>query len=60
MLPYNLKASKIVMTLICNTTAHGLNTLTYQSAKLWNSLPEHIKTAESIDKFQILIEKHIV
>ncbi len=34
--------------------------LTYQGAKLWNSLPEHIKTAESVNKFQILIEKHIV
>ncbi len=44
----------------CNTTTHGLNSLTYQGAKLWNNLQEHIKTAESIDKFQILIEKHIV
>ncbi len=29
-------------------------------AKLLNSLLEHIKTAESVNKFQILIEKHIV
>ncbi len=59
-LPYNLRASKIIIQPKCNTTTHGLNSLTYQGAKLWNSLPEHIKTAESVNKFQILIEKHIV
>ncbi len=59
-LPYNLRASKIIIQLKCNTTTIGLNSLTYQGAKLWNSLPEHIKTVESVNKFQILIEKHIV
>ncbi len=59
-LPYNLRASKIIIQPKCNTTTHGLNSLTYEDAKLWNSLPEHIKTAESVNKFQILIEKHIV
>ncbi len=59
-LPYNLRASKIIIQPKCNTTTHGLNSLTYQVAKLWNSLHEHIKTAESVNKFQILIEKHIV
>ncbi len=55
-LPYNLRASKTIIQPKCNTTTHGLNSLTYQGAKLWNSLPEHIKTAESVNKFQILIE----
>ncbi len=56
-LPYNLRAGKIIIQQKCNTTTHDLNSLTYQGAKLWNSLPEHIKTAESVNKFQILIEK---
>ncbi len=51
-LPYNLRASKIIIQQQCNTTTHALNSLTYQGAKLWNSLPEHIKTAESVNKFQ--------
>ncbi len=59
-LPYNLRASKIIIQPKCNRTIHGLNSLTYQGAKLWNSLPEHIKTVDSVNKFQILIEKHIV
>ncbi len=59
-LPYNLRASKIIIQPRSNTTTQGLNSLTYQGANLWNSLPEHIKTAESVNKFQILIEKHIV
>ncbi len=44
--PYNLRASKIIIQPKYNTTTHGLNSLTYQGAKLWNSLHEHIKTAE--------------
>ncbi len=60
MLPYNLRASKIIIQPKCNTTTHCLNSLTYQGAKLWNILSEHIKTAESVNKFQILIENHIV
>ncbi len=59
-LPYNLRASKIIIQRKCNSTTHGLNSLTYQSVKLWYTLPEHIKIAERVNKFQILIEKHIV
>ncbi len=44
--PYNMKASKIVIQPKCQSTTHGLNSLTYQGAKLWNNLPEHIKGAE--------------
>ncbi len=59
-LPYNLRANKIIIQPKGNATTHGLNSFTYQGDKLWNSLPEHIKTAESVNKFQILIKKHIV
>ncbi len=58
--PYNLRASKIIIQPKCNTVKHGTNSLTYQGSKLWNSLPEYVKNAESVNQFQSLIEKHIV
>ncbi len=36
--PYSLRASKIVTQPKCQSTAHGLNSLTHQCAKLWNTL----------------------
>ncbi len=50
--PYNLRASKIVIQPKCQSTTHGPNSLTSQGVKLWNSLPEHIKGAETVGQFQ--------
>ncbi len=50
--PCNLRASMIVIQPKCQSTTHGLNSLTYQGAKLWNSLPEHIKGTETVGQFQ--------
>ena len=35
-----------------NATSYGLNTLTYQAAKLWNILPSYIKEASAIFEFK--------
>ena len=35
-----------------NTTSSGLNTFTYQAAKIWNSLPSHYKEASSLSDFK--------
>ena len=35
--------------------SRGLNTFTYQAAKLWNILPSHIKEADSIFEFKSLL-----
>ncbi len=58
--PYNLRASKIVIQPKCQSTTHGLNSLTYQGAKLWNSLPEHINGAETVGQFQSYINTHLL
>ncbi len=57
--PFNLRASKIVIQPICQSTTHGPNSLTYQGAKLWNRLPEHIKDAETVGQFQSYINNHL-
>lgn len=33
-----------------NRTTYGLHTLTYLTAKLWNSLPDNIRTSESLNE----------
>ena len=40
-----------------NTTYSGLNTFTYQAAKIWNSLPSHLKEASSLFDFKQRIWK---
>ncbi len=58
--PYNLRASKFVIPPKCQSTTRVLNSLTYQGAKLWNSLPEHIKVAETVRQFQSFINNHLL
>ncbi len=59
-LPYNLRAGKIVIQPKCQSTTHGLNSLTCQGAKLWNGLLEHIKGAETVGQFQSYINTHLL
>ena len=40
-----------------NTLSRGLNTFTYQAAKLWNTLPSDTKGANSIFEFKSLLSK---
>ena len=35
-----------------NTTRYGLNSFTYLGAKLWNSLPNHIRTISDLQDFK--------
>ncbi len=58
--PYNLSVSKFVIQPNCQSTTHGLSSLIYQDAKLWNSLPEHIKGAETVEQFQSYINTHLL
>ena len=57
---YDLRSSKILIQPKCNSTTHGLKSLSYQGASLWNSLPEYVKQAESVIQFQRLVDKFIV
>ena len=55
--PYDLRGGSRAEQPKVNTTSCGLNTFTYQVAKLWNILPSHIKEADSIFKFKSLLSK---
>ena len=39
-----------------NTTRYGINSFRYQAAKLWNSIPENIKSTSSYNQFCLLIK----
>ena len=39
-----------------NQTTFGLKSVRYEGIILWNSLPEHIKTAENLEIFKCLIK----
>ena len=39
-----------------NQTTFGLKSVRYEGIILWNSLPEHIKTAENLEIFKQLIK----
>ena len=55
--PYDLRGGSRAEQPKVNTTSCGLNTFTYQAAKLWNILPSHIKEADSIFQFKSLLSK---
>ena len=57
--PYSLRNKTILLQPRCTTTRHGLNSITYQGARLWNTLPQHIQNAKSVSVFHGLINKHI-
>ena len=48
--PLNLHLPRV------NQTKYGLNSFRYEGAKLWNSLPEDIKSSENLITFKRLIK----
>ena len=50
--PYNLRGVPLAEQPKVKTTSSGLNTFTYQAAKIWNSLPSHYKEASSLSDFK--------
>ena len=55
--PYNLRGGPLAEQPKVDTTYSGLNTFTYQAAKIWNSLPSHLKEASSLFDFKQRILK---
>ena len=55
--PYNLRGGSRAEQPKVNTTSCGLNTFSYQAAKLWNNLPSFIKEATSVTEFKSLLSK---
>ncbi len=55
--PYDLRDPCSTVMLKAKTTTHGLKSLTYKGNRIWNSLPVHIKGAESLGIFKDRIGK---
>ena len=43
---YNLRCSNLLVKPAYKTKRHGLNSLRYQGASLWNKIPDHIKNQD--------------
>ena len=48
---YNLRQSNLNLELPKNRTEYYSSSFAFSGAKLWNSLPEHVKTAPSLRAF---------
>ena len=55
--PYKLRGGPLAEQPKVNTIYSGLNTFTYQAAKIWNSLPSNLKEASSLFDFKQRILK---
>ena len=51
-LSHRLRDSNVLIQPKVRTVKNGLNTFTYQGAKLWNTLPIDIKSAPSLSEFK--------
>ena len=49
---YNLRGNNILDLPKRNTTTYGLHSFTYLTAKLWNSLPDNLRTSKSLNEFK--------
>ncbi len=43
-----------------NTVRYGLNSLGYLGAKLWNELPDHIRSAKTKNMFKTKLKSHLI
>ena len=48
--PYNIKVPRV------NQTTFGTRSIGYEGAKIWNHLPDSLKSAETIEIFESLIK----
>ena len=50
--PYEFRREDILIQPRVNTTTYGLKSVRYQGAKLWNSLPNEIKSCPDLGSFK--------
>jgi hypothetical protein len=58
MCTYNMRDCLTVVQPKMNTVTHGINSIIYHGAKMWNSLPVNIKSAESVQKFKLMLKSY--
>lgn len=54
---YNFRSASIIQRNRVATTKHGLQTVPYIAAQLWDKLPTSIKLADTLQKFSLEMEK---
>ena len=52
---YILRGSQNLSAPGVHTAAYGLRSIQYEGARLWNRLPENLKTSDSIHAFRSMI-----
>ena len=55
--PYNLRSKVILVQPYVNTVNYGILSVSYHGPKVWNTLPENIKTAETLNIFKARLYK---
>ena len=53
---HNLRITNPLVVPKVRTTNYGIKSLSYQGPKIWNSLPDEIKTAQNTKHFKNLIK----
>ena len=54
---YSLRGKNILTLPIPRTTNYGLECIVYQAAKIWNSLPDSMRTMTSFEDFKKAVKK---
>jgi hypothetical protein len=54
---YNFRDNQIVEQPKTNTVSHGINSILYHGAKLWNNLPMSVKSANNLNQFKLRIKR---
>lgn len=54
---YNLRNKILLVQPIVNTVNYGISSVSYHGPKVWNTLPENIKTAETLGAFKARLYK---
>ena len=55
--PYVFRNNLLLYQPKINTVTHGINSLIYPGAKIWNHLPVYVKTANSAKQFKSFVKK---
>jgi hypothetical protein len=56
--PYVFRNNLLLYQPKINTVTHGINSLIYHGAKIWNHLPMYVKTASSAKQFKSFVKKY--
>jgi hypothetical protein len=53
---HDTRSGRMAIQPMVNTVYHGLNSFSYEGAKLWNSLPSDIKKCDNLQEFKMAVK----